>query len=390
MAFRNLVVSRPVFGALALSGIFATSLMSVSTATAQSHHSTVLCAPPSILHSFSSLGLGSEAFRQALESSGYRTCPGYTEYFGSQHAYEAKESARDSAVQVEKDRAFKDANRGRGGRGADLPRKAPVRAIVQPTGPKIAVSGIGFGERERRDGLFFDGVNTIDLNSTSNTYGGVGIITATWQLGGGSYWILGFNGNGSNNKTKSLTERTDSDSYGVGMFAVYGHGSGFSADFNVSGDWDDATKNVFGVGITDSEKNTFTVGGNLSYRFTPAGSAWWVEPTIGARFKHEDLKTFALEMDTTRVTGGIRIGTETRWGDLTVEPVLTASVFSDVKVSTEPLIIFPNDEGKVWGKGNARLNINNNSGGTFWVEAEGRGTDGARAFGGKAGLRKSF
>ncbi len=78
------------------------------------------------------------------------------------------------------------------------------------------------------------------------------------------------------------------------------------------------------------------------------------------------------------------------WGTVRVEPTFGAFVFSDVAINGGTQIGAPpepNAEGKVWGKGTAKLNFLVTDRVSFYGEGEIRGTSDIFGGAGRVGMR---
>jgi hypothetical protein len=306
--------------------------------------------------------------------------------------YQANQNARDNFTLNARDAAARMAG---GSAGADLPRKAPIIAAPRPSGPTWSVTALGYGDREHRDGFFVEPTGIVgNLISTTNTLGGMGSANATWMLGGGAFFVAGVTGGYSESRTMSAASTTRASTPNAGIFFAYGAGNGWSADLAFNGDWSNISNKAFGtVAWVGSDVTTYGVTGNVNYRWTPAGSSWWVEPTVGASYKVADSNVIGVaDIETTRVTGGARSGTEFKFGDLRLEPIVAGYVYSDVSVSGIPLGFgFPNaDEGKVWGKAVGKMTVYDTMGASLFAEGDIRWTGGIYGVGLKVGVKKTF
>jgi hypothetical protein len=277
--------------------------------------------------------------------------------------------------------------------------KSPLITKAPPMPPpppaiQAAIWAMGFVDGEHRTGTF----NGADIDRTTRTGGGLaGVDFVKKNLTSSSdalvFGILGgvtethvSNRDGSSSKVTAP---------GVGIYGAYVNG-GFSIDGLFKADFigeDDTTAGV----LTTRHSNNYVAAGNINYKINLANNWWW-EPTIGVSHTetvwgtNERLAGFQ-DGSTTRVQGGARVGTETMWGTVRVQPTFGVYVYSDVSVNGGTQVGPPpmlNDEGKVWGKGTAKLNFRATDRVSFYVEGEVRATSDIVGGAGRVGARVSF
>ena len=89
----------------------------------------------------------------------------------------------------------------------------------------------------------------------------------------------------------------------------------------------------------------------------------------------------------TRVQGGLRVGTSFDYHGVRVEPTLTGMAYDDVSISGGTIVsafapLVPTDEGKVFGQGIGKLNFDWGRGLSAYVEGEVRGPSGVLGYAG--------
>ena len=145
--------------------------------------------------------------------------------------------------------------------------------------------------------------------------------------------------------------------------------------------------------------NYVTVG-NVNYRIPVSFQSWW-EPTAGFRFTYTDYDASAAALGLTdghilRLQAGARVGADFRYYNVTVSPVLTGLVYSDVDITggalqngsfLGPDFLAQADEGKVRVQAIGTLNFDHHNGLKTFVEANLRGGKDYFGAGGKGGIR---
>jgi hypothetical protein len=203
-------------------------------------------------------------------------------------------------------------------------------------------------------------------------------------------------GLGSDTFTQSSTAvgaKTKATTPGVGTYVAYIDGA-FSTDFAYTANFTDADTTMAGVASYVRAKS-YGFTANVNYRVV-LPDKWWFEPTVGLNYTLTDFNTSGVEdAEVWVVQGGARLGTEFRGPDgIKIQPTFGAYIFSDVSVKPGgppvPLIPIANDEGKVWGKGTAKLNFQFTDKVSAAIEGEVRGTEDAVGYAGRLSARLSF
>jgi hypothetical protein len=276
--------------------------------------------------------------------------------------------------------------------------KSPLMTKAPPMPPPpalgVAIWGMGFVDGEHRTGTF----NGVDIDRKTRTAGGLaGVDFVKKNLTSASdALVFGFLGGVTETHVSNRDGSTSKvTAPGVGVYGAYVKG-GFSIDGMFKADFigeDDTTAGV----LTTRHSNNYTVAGNINYKMNLANNWWW-EPTVGVShtetvWSTNDHLAGFQDGSTTRVQGGARVGTETMWGTVRVEPTFGVYVYSDVAVNGGTQIgaaPMPTDQGKVWGKGTAKLNFRATDRVSFYVEGEVRATSDIVGGAGRVGARVSF
>jgi hypothetical protein len=278
---------------------------------------------------------------------------------------------------------------------------------------------------------FFNGT---DIGSDSRTW--------TWISGGD--WVKtgifatsdalvigGLHTYSDTRSTAAANSRTTVHSPGNEAYASYING-GFSTDFAFTAVTSGSTTTSLNPGSTfvdpitgtavvtpPSFVNTFidqtsySYSHNLNYRID-FSNQWWVEPTVGYNYTETYFGTPGFQTSQIwTVQGGTRFGTEFMWGYTKVQPTFTGIAYSQVSVrGGQPvgaagtaiapgivpgLVIGPNgtpaaptDEGKLWGRGSAKVNFQFTDKVSAAVEGEAYGTHDVIGYAARLSGRISF
>ena len=144
----------------------------------------------------------------------------------------------------------------------------------------------------------------------------------------------------------------------------------------------------------------YVTWGNVNYRFQTSMVTWW-EPTAGFRFTYTDYDGSAAALGLTdghvlRLQGGVRVGADYRYYNISVTPTFTALAYSDVDIKggalqngafLGPAFIAHADEGKLRFQGIGALNFDHLNGTKTFVEAQVRAGNEYIAYGGRGGVR---
>jgi hypothetical protein len=203
---------------------------------------------------------------------------------------------------------------------------------------------------------------------------------------------------GSDTFTQSSTAvgaKTRATTPGTGAYLAYINGAA-SIDFAFTANFTDADTTIAGMTPTSLRATSLSYTPNLNYRFN-LPQRWWFEPTVGFSYS---LTTFDMDglppAEVWVVQGGARFGTEFHGPDgIKIQPTFGAYLFSDVSVKGGVPVGIPGgaqatDEGKVWGKGTAKLNFQFTDKLSAAIEGEVRGTEDVVGYAGRVSGRISF
>jgi outer membrane autotransporter protein len=249
-----------------------------------------------------------------------------------------------------------------------------TRAYQAPPSP-IATWILGFADWERHDSNFgfLDG-------RTANTGGTIGGIdyTSYRVLGPNDAFVAGVLTGFTDVNVRSVEGiKSKLEGPSLGVYGVYVDG-GFSLDFNSKVDF--LSFNQVAAASFSADLRNYTTAGNISYKINAAGG--WIEPTAGVIYtvtKWDD--AFGkLDGHTVRVQGGARFGQAFNWAGVTVEPTLTALLYSDVviqggSIATVGLPDAPTDEGRVFEQLSLKVSFDFGQGLSLSTEGEVRHGD---------------
>jgi hypothetical protein len=254
-----------------------------------------------------------------------------------------------------------------------------TKAAPPPPPPDLVFSvwGQGAYDREHRRGTFLG----VDIGSTTRTEtvtaGGDVIKTGVFSnqdvllvgLVGSHAWSQQATNVGANARSRTPS---------VGFYAAYIFGdASLDYSFTSSRTHTDTTTLAI-VTVTDSE--AFSHTGNANYRVNNFAPGWWMEGTTGMQYTRTHFLNMpgAADGETWRAQIGARFGTEIVQPDgVRLQPTLAGYAYSDVSVNPGGLpvaIAPPTDQGKLWGKGVAKLNVQFTDKVSAAVEGEVRGT----------------
>jgi hypothetical protein len=246
---------------------------------------------------------------------------------------------------------------------------------------------VGSGDASRASGV------------TTNSFGATGAVDIT-KLGVLSQYdalTFIFTGSGIWSNAIGLNSTT-----GVGAGTVAYTDGGFSTDFTIDGTWTSARLAAAGF-ITNSNSTGISYAPNVHYKVEP-GNSWFVEPVVGVTYTQLfDANFGAKTGDSTEVHGGARVGTETAWNGVRVQPQITVEAFSLVAQSglgggTNAASGIPGapvssrviPTGDVGARASGKLNFLWTPTFSSYVEAHGSGIAGTTAYGAQGGLRWTF
>jgi hypothetical protein len=266
--------------------------------------------------------------------------------------------------------------------------KAPAYTKAPPAPPAptyiYGINAIGSGDWSRAAGI-----TTRSLGFTGAVdFTKIGVFSAndalTIVLTGTGVW--------------SHTLGTDV-STGVGAGTIAYINGGFSTDFTVDGTWTSTSMAALGIASTNGTGVSYSP--NVQYKFE-LGDNWYIEPTVGATYTQVFTANFGNQIgDSTEVHGGARVGTETTWNGVHVQPSLKLEAFSLVAQSGGTAVTVNNvtvatsatngiATGQVGGRASGKLNFIWTPAFSTFVEAHGSGIAGLTTLGATGGLRWTF
>jgi hypothetical protein len=242
--------------------------------------------------------------------------------------------------------------------------------------------------------------HNLDIGRRTDTWGGVG--GAYWIVPGfvsGDTLVFGVFGSGTDSRTRNNDgSNSKVTGPGVGVNAMFIRG-GFSADATFSGNFfglNTSTPGFTGLGI-----DTFSSAANVQYKFD--WNTFWFEPTVGTVVtdSYWDGAAKALGFQNghqVRVQGGVRFGTTlANWTGGGVQAIFGGFAYNDVKISGGTLAavaagnaLIPTDEGKTFGRGTAKLNVESSQYFSYYIEGEVRGRTDVLGYAGRIGATLNF
>ncbi len=265
--------------------------------------------------------------------------------------------------------------------------KAPPRPTPASPSYFYSVWGMGSVDHEHRTGPF--------VGITTNTYtaiGGadllrIGINSSSDAL------LIGILGSGSRSHVNTvLGNTTTATTPAGGAYAAYING-GFSADASFIASFTRARGVEGGVAFNNRDTDSYTTSANLQYKYD-LNPNWWVEPTVGWSYTQSSFNAVGfIDGHTVRLQGGARVGTEWIYGTVKVQPTLTGIAYSDViLVGPHPFgaAIAVIEEGKLFGKGAAKINFVWTDKFSTFVEGEVRGSNDIFGVAGRLSARYTF
>lgn len=183
-------------------------------------------------------------------------------------------------------------------------------------------------------------------------------------------------------------------SVGAGTIA-YVNG-GFSTDFTIDGTWTRTRLAAAGI-VGTPDVSGVSYAPNVQYKFD-LPNTWFIEPTVGFTYTQTYTADFGSQTgDSTEVHGGARVGFETMWNTVRVQPSLTLAAFSIVSQTGAGGAIGPNGlplaggtTGQVGGRASGKLNFLWTDKFSSFIEAHGSTISGTDAYGGSGGVRWTF
>jgi hypothetical protein len=148
------------------------------------------------------------------------------------------------------------------------------------------------------------------------------------------------------------------------------------------------------VAFNNQKTDTSNFSANVQNKYD-LSFAWWVEPTAGVSYTWTSTNTPGFtDGHSTRVQGGVRVGTEWTSGTLKVQPTITGLAYSEVDVETPHLIgtvfVGPTDQGYLWGKGIGKVNFQWTDKFSTSLEGEVRGRADVIAYAARVMARLTF
>ena len=271
---------------------------------------------------------------------------------------------------------------------ASMPTKAPP--MVAPTPSYLyGLNLTGSADDSRASGI------------TTTTFGVTGAVDIT-KLGvfttTDAFTVI-FTGSGLWSHATGLNSDT-----GVGAGTIAYTNGGFSTDLTIDPNWTRARLAAAGVVVGTTTMNTsgISYAPNVHYKFDLA-NAWFIEPTVGLTYTQTFTEDFGTETGhSTEVHGAVRIGTETLWNGVRVQPSLTGGLFGIADQSGVGGAINPATPGlpasgggtpatgKVGGQGSGKLNILWTNTFSSYIEVHGSGIANTTDVGATGGLRWTF
>jgi hypothetical protein len=230
---------------------------------------------------------------------------------------------------------------------------------------------------------------------TTNSYGATGAVDITklgvWSATDAITFI--FTGSGIWSDAVGLNATT-----GVGAGTVAYTSGAFSTDFTIDGTWTSSRLAAAGF-ITNSNSTGISYAPNVHYKFE-LGNSWFIEPVVGVTYTQSFDANFGTQTgDNTEVHGGARVGTDTTWSGVHIQPQLTVEAFSLVAQSGlgstnaasgipgAPVSSSTIPTGDVGARASGKLNFLWTPSFSSYFEAHGSGIAGTTAYGGQVGLR---
>ena len=274
-------------------------------------------------------------------------------------------------------------------------RAAPAPMPAAPA-IRFATWGQVYGDHEERSGFS----NNLDIGRKTNTWGGTGggyFLVPGWVSG--DTFVIGMFASGTDSRTTNndgTTSKVTGPGVGGNMMFIRG---GFSADATVQ-------DNHYGVntsvqGFTGLGVDVASETANVQYKFD--WKTWWIEPTAGVQVTDSYWDGVAKGLGFTnghqvRVQGGVRFGaTLANWTGGGVQAIFGGYAYNDVKITGGTLAavaagnaLVPTDQGKTFGRGVAKLNVDASQYFSYYVEGEVRGANNVLGYAGRIGATLNF
>jgi hypothetical protein len=274
-------------------------------------------------------------------------------------------------------------------------RAAPA---PMPAAPAITFATWGqvYGDHEEHSGFS----NNLDIGRKTNTWGGTGggyFLVPGWVSG--DTFVIGMFASGTDSRTTNndgTTSKVTGPGVGGNLMFIRG---GFSADATIQ-------DNHYGVntsvqGFTGLGVDVASETANVQYKFD--WKTWWIEPTAGVQVTDSYWDGVAKGLGFTnghqvRVQGGVRFGaTLANWTGGSVQAIFGGYAYNDVLISGGTLAavaagnaLVPTDQGKTFGRGVAKLNVDASQYFSYYVEGEVRGANNVLGYAGRIGATLNF
>jgi hypothetical protein len=259
---------------------------------------------------------------------------------------------------------------------AGLVRKAPP--MVAPLLPAYIV---GANLNASVDRSFTTGVVT---NSVSIT--GAGDITKIGVFHTTDAISVILTGSGIFSRIPGIVTTNTTTSVGAGTIA-YVNG-GFSTDLTWNGMW---TRTSLAAGGIAAAPNTSAASftPNAQYKFE-TGHGSFFEPTVGLTYTETYTANIGKTGDNTEVHGGVRVGFQTMWDSVRVQPMVSVAAFTFVGASVAGAGVAPVTLGQVGLRASGKVNFIVTDRFQGFVEAHGNAIVNTTAYGAMGGVRWSF
>jgi hypothetical protein len=196
-------------------------------------------------------------------------------------------------------------------------------------------------------------------------------------------------GSGIFSRIPGVVTTNTATSVGAGTIA-YVNG-GFSTDFTVNGMW--TRTQLTGAGIVAAAPNTSAASytPNAQYKFE-AGNGVFYEPTVGLTYTETYTANIGKTGDNTELHGGVRVGWQTMWDSVRVQPTVAISAYTFVGATG--IAAAPGTAGIPLGqiglRASAKVSFIVTDKFQGFVEAHGNSIVNTSAYGAMGGMRWTF